>query len=133
MARVGDLRGLCLHLFLSALLRAVAATLAPEFSAELQLAAGDLGLLAGAYFLGFSSLQLPLGWALDRYGAAPGVAGVLVLAVLGCAGFALARSFGELLLRALIGVGVSASLMAPLTAFRGCSIGGCNCALIRGC
>ena len=54
--------------FLSALLRAVTATLAPVFSAELGLRASDLGLLAGAYFLGFASMQLPLGTALDRYG-----------------------------------------------------------------
>ena len=44
--------------FISALLRAVTATLAPVFSAELGLQAADLGLLAGAYFLGFASMQL---------------------------------------------------------------------------
>jgi MFS family permease len=104
--------------FLSALLRAVVATLAPEFSRELQLGAADLGLLAGAYFLGFASMQLPLGWALDRYGARRVLLGFLVLAVLGCIGFALARSFGQLVVaRLMIGVGVSASLMAPLAAF----------------
>lgn len=54
--------------FLSALLRAVTATLAPVFSRELALGAGDLGLLAGAYFLGFALMQLPLGQALDRFG-----------------------------------------------------------------
>ena len=47
--------------FFSALLRAVVATLAPVFAAELHLGAGDLGLLAGAYFLGFAVMQLPLG------------------------------------------------------------------------
>ena len=34
--------------FFSALVRGVTATLAPSFSAEMGLAAGDLGLLAGA-------------------------------------------------------------------------------------
>lgn len=105
--------------FFSALLRAVMATLAPEFSAELGLSAGDLGLLAGAYFLGFSLLQLPLGRALDRWGPRRVLLLFLALAVLACAAFALARSFAALLLaRALIGVGVSACLMAPLTAYR---------------
>ena len=104
--------------FLSALLRAVVATLAPEFARELQLGAADLGLLAGAYFLGFASMQLPLGWALDRYGARRVLLCFLVLAVLGCVGFAVARSFSQLVLaRLLIGLGVSASLMAPLAAF----------------
>ena len=104
--------------FLSALLRAVVATLAPEFARELQLGAADLGLLAGAYFLGFASMQLPLGWALDRYGARRVLLCFLVFAVLGCIGFALARNFGQLVVaRLMIGLGVSASLMAPLAAF----------------
>lgn len=104
--------------FLSALLRAVVATLAPEFARELSLSAADLGLLAGAYFLGFAAMQLPLGWALDRYGARRVVLSLLVVAVAGCVGFAWARSFGQLVVaRLLIGLGVSASLMAPLAAF----------------
>ena len=105
--------------FFSALLRGVTATLAPEFSAELGLSAGDLGLLAGAYFLGFACMQLPLGSALDRFGPRRVMVVFLAVAVLGCAAFALSRSFLTLTLaRALIGVGVSACLMAPMTTFR---------------
>lgn len=104
---------------LSALLRAVTATLAPVFSAELGMGAAQLGLLAGAYFLGFSLMQLPLGVALDRFGARRVLMALLTVAVLGCASFALAESMHALVLsRALIGVGVSACLMAPLTCFR---------------
>ena len=107
-----------LNYFLSALLRAVIATLAPEFARELHLGAGELGLLAGAYFLGFACMQLPAGWLLDRYGARQVLLALLVLAVAGCVGFALARNFGQLVLaRLLIGMGVAASLMAPLAAF----------------
>jgi predicted MFS family arabinose efflux permease len=105
--------------FLSALLRAVTATLAPEFSVDLGLSAGDLGLLAGAYFLGFALMQLPLGRALDRWGPRRILLLLLGLAVLACAAFAMSRSFTSLLAaRAMIGVGVSACLMAPLTAYR---------------
>jgi predicted MFS family arabinose efflux permease len=105
--------------FLSALLRAVTATLAPEFSAELGLSAGDLGLLGGAYFAGFALTQLPLGRWLDRIGPRRVQLAFLSVAVLGCAAFALAPTFAGLLAaRALIGVGVSACLMAPLTAYR---------------
>jgi predicted MFS family arabinose efflux permease len=105
--------------FFSALLRAVTATLAPAFSAELGLSAGDLGLLAGAYFFGFAMMQLPLGRALDRWGPRRVLLLFLALAVLACVAFALARSFAALLAaRAMIGVGVSACLMAPLTAYR---------------
>jgi MFS family permease len=105
--------------FLSALLRAVTATLAPVFSAELGLHAADLGLLAGAYFLGFALLQLPLGRALDRFGPRRTLVSLLALAVLGCAGFALARQLpGLIAARMLIGAGVAAALMAPLTCYR---------------
>lgn len=105
--------------FLSALMRAVTATLAPAFSAELGLTAGDLGLLAGAYFFGFALMQLPLGRALDRWGPRRVVLVCLSVAVMACVAFASARSFTALLAaRAMIGVGVSACLMAPLTAYR---------------
>jgi predicted MFS family arabinose efflux permease len=105
--------------FLSALLRAVTATLAPVFSAEFGLSAADLGLLAGAYFLGFASLQLPLGHALDRFGPRRTLLVLLAVAVSGCVAFALAPSLpGLFLARVLIGAGVAAGLMAPLTLYR---------------
>ena len=104
--------------FLSALLRAIVATLAPVLAAELALSASSLGLLAGAYFLGFALMQLPLGSALDRYGPRRVLLTLMTLAVIGCVAFSLARSLGQLVLaRLLIGIGVAASLMAPLTAF----------------
>jgi predicted MFS family arabinose efflux permease len=105
--------------FFSALVRGVTATLAPEFSRELGLNAGHLGLLAGAYFFGFAVMQLPLGGALDRFGPRRVLLAFIGLAVLGCVAFALARSFAGLTLaRSLIGMGVSACLMGPMTTFR---------------
>jgi predicted MFS family arabinose efflux permease len=105
--------------FLSALLRAITATLSPTLSAEMALSAGDLGLLAGGFFLGFAFTQLPLGNWLDRHGPRVVVLGFLSMAVVGCVAFALATSFSGLLAaRVLIGMGVSACLMAPLTGYR---------------
>lgn len=105
--------------FFSTLLRAVTATLAPSFSAELGLDAGQLGLLAGAYFLGFATTQLPLGAALDRHGPRRVLLVLLAVGVLGTAGFALSTGFASLTIsRVLIGIGVSACLMAPMTAYR---------------
>jgi predicted MFS family arabinose efflux permease len=105
--------------FFSTLLRAVTATLAPSFSAELGLDAGQLGLLAGAYFFGFATTQLPLGAALDRHGPRRVLLALLAVAVLGTAGFALSTGFASLTMsRLLIGIGVSACLMAPMTAYR---------------
>ncbi len=105
--------------FLSALLRAITATLSPSLSLEFGLDAGDLGLLAGGYFLGFSATQLPMGHWLDEHGPKKVVLGFLGVSVAGCLAFAWASDFtGLLLARMLIGVGVSACLMAPLTGYR---------------
>lgn len=54
--------------FLSTLIRAITATIAPTLVAEFQLQSADLGLLAGGYFLGFAAMQLPLGKWLDSHG-----------------------------------------------------------------
>jgi len=105
--------------FLSSLIRAITATLSPTLTSEFSLNARDLGLLAGGYFLGFAATQLPLGRWLDRHGPKKIILYFLLVAVLGCAAFAMASSFtGLLLARILTGVGVSACLMAPLTGYR---------------
>ena len=105
--------------FISALLRAITATLSPLLTSEFNLLAGDLGLLAGGYFLGFASMQIPLGYLLDRHGPKKIVSSFLLIAIIGTAAFALAQSFSGLLIsRILIGVGVSACLMGPLTGYR---------------
>ena len=105
--------------FCSALVRAITATLSPVLTQEFSLKASDLGLLAGGYFLGFAVTQLPLGAWLDRYGPKRVILYFLSLAVLGCLAFSVATSFAWLLAaRILVGMGVSACLMAPLTGYR---------------
>lgn len=105
--------------FCSALVRAITATLSPVLTQDFSLHARDLGLLAGGYFLGFAATQLPLGTWLDRHGPKRVILSFLSLAVLGCLAFSLATSFAWLLAaRVLVGMGVSACLMAPLTGFR---------------
>ena len=105
--------------FISALLRAITATLSPLLTSEFNLTAGDLGLLAGGYFLGFASMQIPLGYLLDKHGPKKIVSSFLLIAIIGATAFSLAESFAGLLIsRILIGVGVSACLMGPLTGYR---------------
>lgn len=105
--------------FISALLRAVTATLSPVLTAEFGLHGRDLGLLAGGYFLGFAAMQLPLGAWLDRHGPRRVELLLLTVAVAGCALFAAAGGFAALLAaRVLMGVGVAACLMAALTGYR---------------
>lgn len=105
--------------FLSYFFRSLNAVIAPDLVAEIGLTAGDLGLLTSAYFLAFAPFQLPLGILLDRYGPRRVEAALLLVAALGAAVFATAMSAPGLILgRALIGLGVSACLMAPFKAFR---------------
>lgn len=105
--------------FLSALVRAVTATLAPTLAQEFSLQASDLGLLAGGYFLGFAATQLPLGAWLDQHGPRKVALGFLGVAVAGSLVFSAATGFSGLLAgRVLCGAGVSACLMAPLTGYR---------------
>ena len=105
--------------FCSALVRAITATLSPILTQEFALQARDLGLLAGGYFLGFAAIQLPLGQWLDRHGPKRVILYFLGLAVLGCLAFSMASSFAWLLAaRVLVGMGVGACLMAPLTGYR---------------
>ena len=104
---------------ISALVRAIIATLSPVLSQEFSLQSRDLGLLAGGYFLGFAATQLPLGTWLDKHGPKRVIVCFLAVAVLGCLAFSVATSFTGLLFgRVLIGMGVSACLMAPLSGFR---------------
>ncbi len=105
--------------FLSYALRAINAVIAPALSADLQLSNADLGLLSSAYFLGFGSMQLPIGVWLDRYGSRRIEASLLLIGALGAAIFASSMSLTGLWVgRALIGVGVSSCLMAALKAYR---------------
>ena len=104
--------------FLSYGLRSVNAVIAPELMRELGMSAAGLGLLTSAYFLAFGLFQLPLGLLLDRFGPRRVEAGLLLVAAAGCALFGLGTSLQTLALaRALIGLGVSACLMASFKAF----------------
>ena len=105
--------------FISTLLRAITATISPELVNEFNLSAGELGLLGGGYFLGFASVQIPLGYMLDLRGPRKIVSYFLSLTIIGLLIFALAQNFLTLLVsRIIIGVGVGACLMGPLTAYR---------------
>lgn len=104
--------------YLSYLLRNVNAVIAPVLTGELDLSAADLGLLTSAYFFAFGAFQLPLGILLDRYGARRVEAVLLLFAAAGTFVFALGETLPALFLgRALIGLGVSACLMAALKSF----------------
>jgi predicted MFS family arabinose efflux permease len=104
--------------FLSYFFRSANAVIGPELTRDLGLSAGDLGLLTSTYLLSFCLAQLPLGMLLDRFGARRVESALLLFAALGALLFALAESMAGLAAaRAIIGLGVSACLMAAFKAF----------------
>ena len=104
--------------FLSYLYRTINAVLAPQLASSLHLDAADLGLLTSVYFLTFAAFQLPLGVLLDRFSPHRVESVLLLFAAAGAALFALSDGLHDLVLgRALIGLGVSACLMASLKTF----------------
>jgi MFS family permease len=104
--------------FLSFFFRNVNAVIARDLADEFALTPSDLGLLTSMYLLTFAAVQLPLGVLLDRYGPRRVVAALLCIAAAGALVFALARDLSMLSVgRALIGLGVSGSLMGAIKAF----------------
>ena len=104
--------------FLSYVFRTVNAVIAPVLVADVGLVPASLGLLTSAYFLAFASCQLPLGLLLDRFGSRRVESAMLLFAAAGALVFARAESLAGLVAgRALIGLGVSACLMAAFKAF----------------
>ena len=73
----------------SQFLRNSVGVIAPDLAREIGLSAGEIGLLSSAFFFSFAAAQLPLGIAIDRYGAkrcmlvcaAIAFAGTLVFAI----------------------------------------------------
>jgi len=99
--------------------RTINVVIAPDLVNDLGLNNADLGLLSSAYFIGFGATQIPLGLALDRFGPRITEAWVMTLAVVGALIFAIAEDFTTLVMaRVLIGMGVSACLMAAFSGFR---------------
>jgi MFS family permease len=104
--------------YVSYIFRSVNAVLGPGLAAEFGLSAAQLGLLTGVYFFSFGLFQIPLGLLLDRFGPRRVNGTLLVLAAAGAFLFSVAQSYeGLVAARALIGLGVSACLMASIQAF----------------
>jgi predicted MFS family arabinose efflux permease len=103
---------------LSYLFRTSNAVIGPVLAQELALPDHALGLLTSTYFVTFAAAQIPLGMLLDRFGPRRVESALLLAAAAGAAVFALADGLAGLAWgRALIGLGVSACLMAAFKAF----------------
>jgi len=102
----------------SQFLRNSVGVIAPNLAAELGLSPAEIGTLSSAFFFAFAAVQIPLGMALDRFGPRRCLVVCAAITVAGAILFASATSPGGLILaRVLLGLGASASLMAPLAVF----------------
>ena len=101
--------------FVNQAARTVMAIVGPVLAVELGLSAVELGTLAACMFAAYALTQLPLGMALDAFGARRVQTALMTLSALGFALFALSPGFtGLALSRVLLGIGISAGLMAVL-------------------
>jgi predicted MFS family arabinose efflux permease len=106
--------------FLSNFVRSANAVIAGDLSRDVGLGPADLGLMTSLYFLAFAAAQLPLGAALDRYGARIVTPALMAAAVGGSLAFAFGRDVFTLGVgRALMGVGTAGILMGGLKALSG--------------
>lgn len=103
--------------FLGVLYRTLNTVVGPEVAASLGLGVADIGFITSAFFLPYALFQIPLGVLLDRYGPRSVEVVLLIVAACGAIVFGLGQNAVTLALgRALIGLGVSACLMAAMTA-----------------
>ena len=101
--------------FMNQAARTVMAIVGPVLAMELGLSAVELGVLAACMFASYALVQLPLGVALDAFGPRRVQTVLMSLAAIGFALFALAPGFAGLVLaRIVVGVGISAGLMAVI-------------------
>lgn len=102
----------------SMFLRNSIGVIAPDLARDLGLSASDLGLLSSIFFFTFAAAQIPLGVALDRFGPKRCMLVCAALVVAAAAMFAWAPSPAALVAaRALLGIGSSCYLMAPLALY----------------
>ncbi|OFX02699.1 MAG: hypothetical protein A3D94_01070 [Alphaproteobacteria bacterium RIFCSPHIGHO2_12_FULL_66_14] len=95
--------------------RASNVTIGLDLMRDLQIGPEALGALTGAFFFGFSAMQIPCGFFFDRYGPRRTVSGMLLLAVAGAALFTLAPNWPLLLTgRALMGAGFGVMLIGTM-------------------
>jgi len=103
--------------FINQASRTVMSIIGPVLAVEFSLSASELGLLAACMFAAYGAAQLPVGVALDLLGPRRVQAAFSLVAAAGFAVFALSDGLaGFALARVILGVGVSAGLMAILKA-----------------
>lgn len=89
--------------------------ISPALAQDIGLTSSQLGDLSAAFYYAFALSQIPLGLALDRWGARRSMSILAVAGVSGALLFALGTNLTHLVLaRILLGIGMSGNLMAVL-------------------
>src|SRR5215813_14491338 len=84
--------------------RAANVTIGLDLMRDLQIGPEALGALTGAFFFGFSAMQIPCGFFLDHFGPRRTIVGMLTVATVGGIIFTAAPSWPEQLTgRVLLG------------------------------
>ena len=95
--------------------RASNVTIGLDLMRDLQIGPGALGALTGAFFFGFSAMQIPCGFFFDRYGPRLTVTAMLLVALSGTTLFVLAPDWPLLLTgRVLMGAGFGVMLIGSM-------------------
>ncbi len=95
--------------------RAANVTIGLDLMRDLAIGPEALGALTGAFFFGFSAMQIPCGVLFDHFGPRRTVASMLILATIGAAIFTLAPSWPILLTgRVLMGAGFGVMLIGSM-------------------
>jgi predicted MFS family arabinose efflux permease len=98
--------------FASQFYRNFVAVIAPELAEGLKASLPELGVLSSAFFFCSALAQIPMGIALDRFGAGRTVGLALFAGGLGALGFSMARNLTEAIFaQALLGVSCAPLLM----------------------
>jgi len=94
--------------FINYLDRAIVSVALPVIGVDLHLGPAAKGVLLSAFFWSYAAMQLPVGWAADRFNLRWVYSGAFALWSLACGLTGLATSLGALLfMRAILGIGES--------------------------
>lgn len=115
----GGIFSLVIGYALSQFYRAFLAVLTPTLHAEVGADPADLALSSGLWYIAFALMQLPVGWALDRFGPKQTVATLLALGGGGGAAvFAMATAPWHLhVAMTLLGIGCAPVMMGSFYIF----------------
>ncbi len=97
--------------FINYLDRAIVSVALPVIGADLHLGQAAKGVLLSAFFWSYAAMQLPVGWAADRYNLRWFYSAAFALWSLACGFTGFAASLGALMfMRAILGIGESVYL-----------------------